>query len=276
MISISNDNIINKNRINNIIQKNYYSNKINESSKNKNIFSLYKSINDLNDMKKKIFYSQIIGANEKEKNKFFNHSSNKNKMRNNKIKFTIYKKVKNDNTGDTINNMDIIDIKKYNTEKNKNTKNKITKIEGKFIDEIKAKLNKTKINNNLIKITKKKIKNPNKTIDINDINNNKIIEINKSNKNKISKTKKIKINLFDSKVKNEKKINITLDNSEKNNIINNNNIQKKETVQNHKDINESSKIIKANINIIEKELIAFKEHNLFIKQQLEKMYNKNN
>ena len=276
MISISNDNIINKNRINNIIQKNYYSNKINESSKNKNIFSLYKSINDLNDMKKKIFYSQIIGANEKEKNKFFNHSSNKNKMRNNKIKFTIYKKVKNDNTDDTINNMDIIDIKKYNTEKNKNTKNKITKIEGKFIDEIKAKLNKTKINNNLIKITKKKIKNPNKTIDINDINNNKIIEINKNNKNKISKTKKIKINLFDSKVKNEKKINIILDNSEKNNIINNNNIQKKETVQNHKDINESSKIIKANINIIEKELIAFKEHNLFIKQQLEKMYNKNN
>ena len=276
MISISNDNIINKNRINNIIQKNYYSNKINESSKNKNIFSLYKSINDLNDMKKKIFYSQIIGANEKEKNKFFNHSSNKNKMRNNKIKFTIYKKVKNDNTDDTINNMDIIDIKKYNTEKNKNAKNKITKIEGKFIDEIKAKLNKTKINNNLIKITKKKIKNPNKTIDINDINNNKIIEINKSNKNKISKTKKIKINLFDSKVKNEKKINITLDNSEKNNIINNNNIQKKETVQNHKDINESSKIIKANINIIEKELIAFKEHNLLIKQQLEKMYNKNN
>ena len=276
MISISNDNIINKNRINNIIQKNYYSNKINESSKNKNIFSLYKSINDLNDMKKKIFYSQIIVANEKEKNKFFNHSSNKNKMRNNKIKFTIYKKVKNDNTDDTINNMDIIDIKKYNTEKNKNAKNKITKIEGKFIDEIKAKLNKTKINNNLIKITKKKIKNPNKTIDINDINNNKIIEINKSNKNKISKTKKIKINLFDSKVKNEKKINITLDNSEKNNIINNNNIQKKETVQNHKDINESSKIIKANINIIEKELIAFKEHNLLIKQQLEKMYNKNN
>ena len=276
MISISNDNIINKNRINNIIQNNYYSNKINESSKNKNIFSLYKSINDLNDMKKKIFYSQIIVANEKEKNKFFNHSSNKNKMRNNKIKFTIYKKVKNDNTDDTINNMDIIDIKKYNTEKNKNAKNKITKIEGKFIDEIKAKLNKTKINNNLIKITKKKIKNPNKTIDINDINNNKIIEINKSNKNKISKTKKIKINLFDSKVKNEKKINITLDNSEKNNIINNNNIQKKETVQNHKDINESSKIIKANINIIEKELIAFKEHNLLIKQQLEKMYNKNN
>jgi hypothetical protein len=212
MISISNDNIINKNRINNIIQKNYYSNKINESSKNKNIFSLYKSINDLNDMKKKIFYSQIIGANEKEKNKFFNHSSNKNKMRNNKIKFTIYKKVKNDNTDDTINNMDIIDIKKYNTEKNKNTKNKITKIEGKFIDEIKAKLNKTKINNNLIKITKKKIKNPNKTIDINDINNNKIIEINKGNKNKISKTKKIKVNLFYSKVKNEKKINITLDN----------------------------------------------------------------
>ena len=45
--------------------------------------------------------------------------------------------------------------------------------------------------------------------------------------------------------------------------------------QNHKDINESSKIIKANINLIEKEINAFKEHNLFIKQQLEKMYNTN-
>ena len=118
-------------------------------------------------------------------------------------------------------------------------------------------------------MTKKKIKKPNKTVDLNDINN-KIQEICKSNKNKIFKTKKIKINLLtDSKVKTEKKNNITLDESEKKNI------GKKGITQNHKDINESSKIIKANINLIEKEINAFKEHNLFIKQQLEKMYNTN-
>ena len=254
LLSISNDNIINKSKINNIIAKNYYSNKINDCSKNKKIFSLYKSINNIYDKKKKIFYSQIINADEKEKNKFFNQSSIKNKMRTSKIKFNICTKIKKDNTNN----------------------NKIKKIEGKFIEEIKTKLNKNNISNNQIKMTKKKIKKPNKTVDLNDINN-KILEIYKSNKNQIFKTKKIKINLLtDSKVKTEKKNNITLNESEKKNIIDNNiNIGKKGIAQNHKDINESSKIIKANINLIEKEINAFKEHNLFIKQQLEKMYNTN-
>jgi len=280
LLSISNDNIINKSKINNIIAKNYYSNKINDYSKNKKIFSLYKSINNIYDKKKKIFYSQIINADEKEKNKFFNQSSIKNKMRNSKIKFNICTKIKKDNTNNTVNNnsnnMNKIDIKRYNTEKNENIDNKIKKIEGKFIEEIKTKLNKNNNSNNQIKMTKKKIKKPNKTVDLNDINN-KILEIYKSNKNQIFKTKKIKINLLtDSKVKTEMKNNITLNESEKKNIIDNNiNIGKKGIAQNHKDINESSKIIKANINLIEKEINAFKEHNLFIKQQLEKMYNTN-
>ena len=278
IFSISNDNIINKNRINNIMEKNYYSNKINDSSKNKNknIFSLYKNINNLYDIKKKIFYSQIINANEKDKNKFFNHSLTKNKIRKNRIKFTIYNEEKKDNAiNNNSNNIDKIDIKKYNTEKNENTKNKIKEIEGHFIDKIKTKLFKNNISNNQIKITKINIKNPNKTIDLNDINNNKIREINKSNKNQIIKTKRIKINLLtDFKIKKEKKICITLDNSEKKNTINNIiNIEKNEIFQKYKDINESSKIIKANINLIEKEINDFKEHNLFIKQQLEKMYN---
>ena len=94
----------------------------------------------------------------------------------------------------------------------------------------------------------------------------------------VKKTKKIKISLLnDSKIKNEKNINFNLDNSEKksNNINNNINIEKNENINNIKDINESSKIIKANINLIEKEINAFKEHNLYIKQQLEKIYNKN-
>ena len=254
LLSISNDNIINKTKINKKNEKNYYS-----------------------------FYSQIINADEKEKNKFFNQSSIKNKMRTSKIKFNICTKIKKDNTNNTnntvnnnSNNMNKIDIKRYNTEKNENIDNKIKKIEGKFIEEIKTKLNKNNISNNQIKMTKKKIKKPNKTVDLNDINN-KILEIYKSNKNQIFKTKKIKINLLtDSKVKTEKKNNITLNESEKKNIIDNNiNIGKKGIAQNHKDINESSKIIKANINLIEKEINAFKEHNLFIKQQLEKMYNTN-
>ena len=283
LLSISNDNIINKSKINNNIAKNYYSNKINDCSKNKKIFSLYKSINNIYDKKKKIFYSQIINADEKEKNKFFHQSSIKNKMRTSKININICTKIKKDNTNNTnntvnnnSNNMNKIDIKRYNTEKNENIDNKIKKIEGKFIEEIKTKLNKNNISNNQIKMTKKKIKKPNKTVDLNDINN-KILEIYKSNKNQIFKTKKIKINLLtDSKVKTEKKNNITLNESEKKNIIDNNiNIGKKGIAQNHKDINESSKIIKANINLIEKEINAFKEHNLFIKQQLEKMYNTN-
>ena len=271
IISISNDNIINKNRINKNIEKNYYSNKVSDSSKDKNIFSSYKSINDLYDKKKKIFYSQIINSNEKEKNKFFNHSSTKNKKGINKIKFTIYNQEQRNNT---INNIDKIDIQKYNTEKNENKKNKIKKIERCIIDEIKIKLNKNNFNNNKIKITKSKINNLNKIIDSNDNNNNKTLEINKSNKNQISKTKKIKISLLtDSKIKNEKKICINLDDTEKKNI-NNINIEKIEMVQNQKDSNKSSKKINEYINLIEKEMIAFKEHNLFIKQQLEKMNNK--
>ena len=262
------------------IKKNLLSISNDNSSKSKKIFSLYKSINNIYDKKKKIFYSQIINADEKEKNKFFNQSSIKNKMRTSKININICTKIKKDNTKNTVNNnsnnMKKIDIKRYNTEKNENIDNKIKKIEGKFIEEIKTKLNKNNNSNNQIKMTKKKIKKPNKTVDLNDINN-KILEIYKSNKNQIFKTKKIKINLLtDSKVKTEKKNNITFDESEKKNIIDNNiNIGKKGIAQNQKDINESSKIIKANINLIEKEINAFKEHNLFIKQQLEKMYNTN-
>ena len=86
--------------------------------------------------------------------------------------------------------------------------------------------------------------------------------------------KKIKISLLtDSKIKNEKKICINLDDTEKKNI-NNINIEKIEMVQNQKDSNKSSKKINEYINLIEKEMIAFKEHNLFIKQQLEKISNK--
>ena len=71
----------------------------------------------------------------------------------------------------------------------------VKKIEGKFIEEIKTKLSKNNISNNQIKMTKKKIKKPNKTVDLNDINN-KILEIYKSNKNQIFKTKITKADII--------------------------------------------------------------------------------
>ena len=65
-------------------------------------------------------------------------------MRTSKIKFNICTKIKKENTNNTINNnsinMNKIDIKRNNIEKNENTDNKIKKIEGKFIYEIKTKL----------------------------------------------------------------------------------------------------------------------------------------
>ena len=277
IISISNDNIIHKKVINNkTIENNYYSNIIYKNSKDKNIF-INRSKNDLYDIKQRIFYSRMIKSDEKEKNKFFNHSSKKNKIQSSKIKHIIQNQEKKDNT---INYSDKIDIKKYNTEKNENENKKPRKIEGKIIDEIKIKLTKNNINNNQLQNSKKKIKNLNKIIDFNENNtnnNNKIIETNKNNKNQLAKTKKITINILgDSKTKKERKIYINLEEAEKksnNNTINNN--EKKDNIENEYNLDESSKIIKENINSIEKEINEFKEHNLFIKQQLVKMFNKN-
>ena len=57
----------------------------------------------------------------------------------------------------------------------------------------------------------------------------------------------------------------------------NENVNEKKTIIENKAQNisssESSKIIKESISLMEKEINAFKEHNLFIKQQLEKMFN---
>ena len=64
----------------------------------------------------------------------------------------------------------------------------------------------------------------------------------------------------------------TIDSEKKKNI--NKIIEKKEYKKVNSDLNESSKIIKENINIMEKDIKAFKEQNIYIKQQLEKMLNK--
>ena len=88
------------------------------------------------------------------------------------------------------------------------------------------------------------------------------------------KFNKIKIKIpTDSNINNDKKIYInTIDSEKKKNI--NKIIEKKEYKKVNSDLNESSKIIKENINLMEKDIKAFKEQNIYIKQQLEKMLNK--
>ena len=263
IINISNDNIIyKKNSNNNNIERNNYSNIVNERSSEKNIIFSNRINNDLPDIKKKIFYSQLINSNKKEKVKFINHRLTKNN------KNIIQKTEKN-------NHLETIDIKQYNTEK---SNKKLKKISGKIIDVIKVELN-NKNDNKLVNNSKKKIRNLNKIMDLEDnnsINNNRIFETNKSHKTQLTKTKKIKINVLNAPSnKNDKKICINLEDSEKKKNNNGSMNEKKENVKSDINLNESSKIIKDNINLIEKEIIAFKEHNLYIKQQLEKMLNKN-
>ena len=146
-----------------------------------------------------------------------------------------------------------------------------------MLDKLKIQL--TKNNNKLVKNAKKKIKQSNKILDIDYIINNiKINQINKSNKTKLTKTKKVKINIYndnESKIKSERRICINLEVPEIKKS--NENVNEKKTIIENKAQNisssESSKIIKESISLMEKEINAFKEHNLFIKQQLEKMFN---
>ena len=140
---------------------------------------------------------------------------------------------------------------------------------------IKKKLNK---NNNTKFLTnlKEKIKNKNSNIDLNDNNNNnnKISELSKSSKISLKKNTKIKINILtDFKDKNQKPILINLDDSEKKDNININDPKDIELIKGN--VKESSKIIKENITLMEKEIIVFKEHNLRIKKELDKILTKN-
>ena len=100
--------------------------------------------------------------------------------------------------------------------------------------------------------------------------------MNTTTKNQLKKTKKIKIDLLTvSKIKNDKKTSIKLNDTEKKKSNDDDNNDKKEIPKYEKSLNESTKIIKDNINLIEKEIISFKQHNLYIKEQLEKMFKKN-
>ena len=267
IINISNDNIIYKKSSNNYIGKNYYSNIVNERSKEKKIMTSNKRNHDLLDIKKKLFHSQLIKTNRNEKAKFFNQSLNKNNKNN----------IQNTKKNNEINRLEKIEVKQYkqyNTEINENSNKKIKKIKGKIIGVLKVELL-NKNENEKGRKSKKKLKNLNNITDLEDVNNNKIFEMNKSNKNELKKLKKIKINMLTTPTnKNERKICINLENSEKKKVSNVNSNDIKESIKSNNNINESSKIIKDNINLIEKEIIAFKEHNLYIKQQLEKIFHK--
>ena len=256
------------------IGNNHYSYNLSESSNDKSIIYKNKSKDNLSRLtKKKYFYSQIMGANEKDKKKFFQQSPIKSKYKRIQIK-TLFK---NKEIKNAINNVQTIDEKKYNTDKKEDKEKNLNKMSKKVIHELKIDLNK-KMKKQVEK-EPKKIKHFNKNLELaeNNIfndNNNKTIEYNKINKNMLIKFNKIKIKIpTDSKINNDKKIYINTIGTEKKKNINKI-IEKKEYKKVNSDLNESSKIIKENINLMEKDIKAFKEQNIYIKQQLEKMLNK--
>lgn len=274
-ISISNDKALYQKCINNIsIGNNHYSYNLSESSNDKSIIYKNKSKDNLSRLtKKKYFYSQIMGANEKDKKNFFQQSPIKSKYKRIQIK-TLFK---NKEIKNAINKVQTIEEKKYNTDKKEDKDKNLNKMSKKVIHELKIDLNK-KMKKQVEK-EPKKIKHFNKNLELteNNIfndNNNKTKEYNKINKNMLIKFNKIKIKIpTDSKINNDKKIYInTIDSEKKKNI--NKIIEKKEYKKVNSDLNESSKIIKENINLMEKDIKAFKEQNIYIKQQLEKMLNK--
>ena len=259
-INNSNDNIMLKKTLyNQGIKTNYYSNIISQRKINKKISNSNNKKNEIDKIKKKIFYNQISNLNGKEKENLYHFILTKNKKQN----LNIDKKIQIEEN--SFNNFE----KKYETEKKQNKIKKIKTINGGYKDSIE---------NIKINISKNLISSKSKIFDLSEehiINDNKITESNKINtKNQSFKPKTIKINIMNNtKVKSERKIMINLNDKDKQK--NNNRVNIKENNKNiNNDINKSSKIIKENINLIEKEINDFKEHNIFIKQQLEKLLNK--
>ena len=227
---------------------------------------------------KKFFYSQIVKANDNEKNNFFNESFNLKEKSDSKSKYYAHKTEYNllDNSYNKYY-MDKSESKekRFLTEKHdsKNKKKIKDNNYSNLIQDIKIKLYK---NNKNIKITDKDKKIDSKSISkdkkINTNSNHKIIEINKKEINLLSKSTKIN-NSSDTKNKKENKnknnINIHFEN------FSNYNNDEKEILELNTNINKSSMVIKENINVIEKEIKDFKNHNNYIKNQLYYIFNKN-
>ena len=275
LMNINNSNIINKRSFNNdSIERNYYSNIVNKSSRDLNVNSVNRVKNDLFEIKKSMLYNQSIKCNKRKKDLFYNHNSTKNenkfikKMNINKSKEKLERKNNN------INPLETIEAKQYTIEKKENNDKNTKKIGRKISDTIKSKIIK-----NPVRKSNNKLKNLNMNTylekdNIIDNKNNNTIQNTERNIIKLTKSKKIKINLLstpNNKIKN--KLFIISDDSESKKNRNDNE-EDSLCIKSNFVLHKSSKFIKESINQIEKELMAFKIHNVYIKQQLEKILNK--
>ena len=275
LMNINNSNIINKRSFNNdSIERNYYSNIVNKSSRDLNANSVNRVKNDLFEIKKSMLYNQSIKCNKRKKDLFYNHNSTKNenkfikKMNINKSKEKLERKNNN------INPLETIEAKQYTIEKKENNDKNTKKIGRKISDTIKSKIIK-----NPVRKSNNKLKNLNMNTylekdNIIDNKNNNTIQNTERNIIKLTKSKKIKINLLstpNNKIKN--KLFIISDDSESKKNRNDNE-EDSLCIKSNFVLHKSSKFIKESINQIEKELMAFKIHNVYIKQQLEKILNK--
>ena len=275
LMNINNSNIINKRSFNNdSIERNYYSNIVNKSSIDLNANSVNGVKNDLFEIKKSMLYNQSIKCNKRKKDLFYNHNSTKNenkfikKMNINKSKEKLERKNNN------INPLETIEAKQYTIEKKENNDKNTKKIGRKISDTIKSKIIK-----NPVRKSNNKLKNLNMNTylekdNIIDNKNNNTIQNTERNIIKLTKSKKIKINLLstpNNKIKN--KLFIISDDSESKKNRNDNE-EDSLCIKSNFVLHKSSKFIKESINQIEKELMAFKIHNVYIKQQLEKILNK--
>ena len=275
LMNINNSNIINKRSFNNdSIERNYYSNIVNKSSRDLNANSVNRVKNDLFEIKKSMLYNQSIKCNKRKKDLFYNHNSTKNenkfikKMNINKSKEKLERKNNN------INPLETIEAKQYTIEKKENNDKNTKKIGRKISDTIKSKIIKNHVRKSNNKLKNLNMNTYSEKDNIIDNKNNNTIQNTERNIIKLTKSKKIKINLLstpNNKIKN--KLFIISDDSE-NKKNRNDNEEDSLCIKSNFVLHKSSKFIKESINQIEKELMAFKIHNVYIKQQLEKILNK--
>jgi hypothetical protein len=122
LMNINNSNIINKRSFNNdSIERNYYSNIVNKSSRDLNVNSVNRVKNDLFEIKKSMLYNQSIKCNKRKKDLFCNHNHNSTKNENKFIKkMNINKsKEKLERKNNNINPLETIEAKQYTIEKKK-------------------------------------------------------------------------------------------------------------------------------------------------------------
>ena len=275
LMNINNSNIINKRSFNNdSIERNYYSNIVNKSSRDLNANSVNRVKNDLFEIKKSMLYNQSIKCNKRKKDLFYNHNSTKNenklikKMNINKIKEKLERKNNN------INPLETIEAKQNTIEKKENIDKNTKKIGRKISDTIKSKIIKNPVRKSNNKLKNLNMNTYSEKDNIIDNKNNNTIQNTERNIIKLTKSKKIKINLLstpNNKIKN--KLFIISDDSESKKNRNDNE-EDSLCIKSNFVLHKSSKFIKESINQIEKELMAFKIHNVYIKQQLEKILNK--